>query len=58
MNTALRYLGVIVILIGVVCLMMHFFGVVSGNGILTTAAIMFVLGLIGQIIVNKFFLND
>ncbi|MCR5497770.1 MAG: hypothetical protein K6F48_08000 [Paludibacteraceae bacterium] len=58
MNKLLRYLGIIIILIGVLLLMFHFFGVIGGNGILAIAGIMFVLGLIAYIICNKYFLND
>ena len=58
MNKILRYLGIIIIFIGVLLLMFHFFGLIGGNGILATAGIMFVLDLIAYIICNKYFLND
>ena len=58
MNKLLRYLGIIIILVGVLLLMFHFFGVIGGNGILATAGIMFVLGLSAYSICNKYVLND
>ncbi len=58
MDKLLRYSGIIIILLGVICLMLQFFGVITGNGILATAAILFIVGLAAHIIVNKYFVND
>ncbi len=54
----MRYVGLMLILIGVLVLGLYYFGVFNSNGALLTAAILMVVGLIGHIISNKIFLED
>jgi hypothetical protein len=54
----MRYLGIIVILIGVVILGLYYFNVMTGNGTLMTAGTLMVLGLIGHIILNKIYYEE
>jgi len=54
----MRYVGLVLILIGVLVLGLYYFAVFNSNGALLTAAILMVVGLIGHIIANKIFLED
>lgn len=58
MSQLMRYLGIIVILIGVVILGLYYFNVMTGNGTLMTAGTLMVLGLIGHIILNKIYYEE
>jgi hypothetical protein len=58
MSKLMQYVGIVVILLGVFILGLYYFQVITGNGVLMTAAIVMVLGLIGHIILNKIFLED
>ncbi|MCK9155650.1 MAG: hypothetical protein M0P12_06030 [Paludibacteraceae bacterium] len=58
MNHIMRYVGLVLILIGVLVLGLYYFAVFNSNGALLTAAILMVVGLIGHIIANKIFLED
>ncbi len=53
MNKILGYVGIIIILLGVLFLGLHHLDVMKGNGSLATAAILFVVGLGVHIICNK-----
>jgi len=57
-NKLMQYLGIIAILAGVVVLGLYYVHILNGNGILMTALILMVLGLIGHIILNKIFLEE
>jgi hypothetical protein len=54
----MRYLGIIVILLGAAVLMMYYFGMFNSNSALVTAGIMMVVGTIAHVILNKIFLED
>lgn len=58
MNKIMRYLGIIVILLGAAVLMMYYFGMFNSNSALVTAGIMMVVGTIAHVILNKIFLED
>lgn len=58
MNKIMRYLGIIVILLGAAVLMMYYFGMFNSNSVLVTAGIMMVVGTIAHVILNKIFLED
>ena len=54
MKTLLKYLGLIVIVIGAVLLIaIHFTGNVNNNGILGLGALLVIIGLVGHIIINR-----
>lgn len=53
MKEFLKYLGSILILIGVVVLALYFFGVSQANAMLASAGILMVVGLITHIVVNR-----
>ncbi len=52
MNTILKYLGVIMVLLGVVCLIVYKFAVPS-NGLLVAALALEVVGVLAHVILNK-----
>ena len=54
----MRYLGIIIILIGVLVLGLYAFSVIGGNGALVTAGVIMVIGLLAHIFLNKRFLED
>lgn len=58
MNKIMRYLGIIVILLGAVVLMMYFFGIFNSNSALVTAGCLMVGGTIAHIILNKIFIEE
>lgn len=58
MNKIMRYLGIIIILLGAVILMMYYFGVFNSNSALVAAGISMVAGTIAHIILNKIFTED
>ncbi|MCQ2195249.1 MAG: hypothetical protein MJZ28_09920 [Paludibacteraceae bacterium] len=58
MNQIMRYVGIILVLLGVLVLALYYFGVFSSNGALGTAAVLLVAGMIGHIILNKIFQED
>ena len=53
MKTFLQYLGILLVLCGVVCLMVYFFSVPS-NALLATSLCLEVVGILSYIIINKF----
>ncbi len=52
MNTFLKYLGVLLVLCGVICLAVYYFAV-PANGLLVTALVLEVVGILAHIIINK-----
>ncbi len=52
MNTFLKYLGPILVLLGVVCLAIYYFAVPE-NALLISAAVIEVVGILAYIIINK-----
>lgn len=58
MNHIMRYLGLMLILLGVVVLGVYYMGVFNSNGALLSSAILMVVGLVGHIVVNKLFQED
>ena len=52
MNNLLKNLGAILVLLGVVCLAVYYFGV-QVNGLLVAALILQVAGLFAHVILNK-----
>jgi len=53
MKDFLKYLGSILILIGVVILALYYFGVSQSNVLLTSAGIIMLVGFITHIVVNR-----
>lgn len=58
MNQIMRYVGIMLVLLGVFVLALYFFGLFDGNGALGTAAVLLVGGMIGHIVLNKIFQED
>ena len=54
----MRYLGLVLILLGVIVLGVYYMGVFNSNGALLSSAILMVVGLVGHIVVNKLFQED
>lgn len=57
MNKFLRYLGIILVLLGVLVLALYYFGMQS-NFMLGTAGFLFVAGIVAYIVTNKMFMED
>ena len=53
MKTLLKYLGIILVLCGVICLVVYF-SAVPENGLLATALVLEAAGILGHIIINKY----
>lgn len=53
MKELLKYLGSILILVGVAILALYFFGVSQANAMLAAAAIVMVTGLITHVVINR-----
>lgn len=53
MNELLKYLGSILILIGVAILALYFFGISQSNAMLATAGIVMIVGLVTHIVINR-----
>ncbi len=53
MNTFLKYLGAILVLCGVVCLAIYYFAV-PANGLLVSALVLEVVGILAHICINKY----
>lgn len=58
MNQLMQYVGIIIILIGVVILGLYYINVFNSNGILITAAVVMVGGLIAQIFLTRKSLDE
>ena len=58
MNKIMRYVGITLVLLGVLVLALYYFNVLGGNGALGTAAVLMVIGFLSHIILNKFFQED
>ncbi len=54
MKTLLKYLGVLLVLAGVVILAVYYFGHTQPNSMLFTALIVMVAGLFAHIFLNKY----
>jgi len=52
MSNLLKNLGIILVLAGVICLVIYFFGV-QQNGLLATAIVLEVVGILAYIFLNK-----
>lgn len=57
MSKFLRYLGIILVLLGVLVLALYYFGMQS-NIMLGTAGFLFIAGIIAHIVTNKMFMED
>ncbi len=53
MKTFLQYLGIFLVLCGVICLVVYFFAVQS-NALLATSLVLEVAGILGYILINKY----
>lgn len=53
MNTFLKYLGVILLLLGVVCLVVYYFAVPS-NALLVVSIVLELVGILSYILINKY----
>ncbi|MBQ9340498.1 MAG: hypothetical protein IJS13_09255 [Paludibacteraceae bacterium] len=53
MKTFLQYLGIFLVLCGVICLVVYFFAVPS-NALLATSLVLEVVGILGYILINKY----
>lgn len=53
MKTLLKNLGAILVLCGVLCLVVYYFWVPS-NGLLATALVLELVGILGYILTNRF----
>ncbi len=58
MGKLMRYLGVLIILLGVLILLLHFLGVFSSNSALLVAGIIMILGLVGHVLINKYYVEE
>lgn len=53
MKTLLQYLGALIVLCGVICLVVYFFAVPS-NALLASAMVLEVVGILAYILINKY----
>lgn len=58
MGKLMRYLGVFVVLFGVLLLISYFFGLWVSNSCLVTAAIFMIGGTVAHVILNKRYLDE
>ncbi len=58
MGKFMRYLGIMIELVGVIILAMYFWGIFESNAALLTAGFILVGGVIAHVILNKVFLED
>ena len=49
-----QYIGIIVVLLGALCLVLHYCGVWHTNACLVTGVSIVVLGILSYILINKF----
>jgi len=54
-NEILKYLGILVILVGVALLAVYHFGTFTENGLLVAGGLCVVAGAIGFVVLNKYF---
>ena len=54
MNTLLKHLGIILVLAGVICLVIYYFGA-QENWLLATSLVLEVVGILAYIFLNKRF---
>lgn len=54
MKNILKYLGIFVMLIGVIVLAVYHFGNYTSNALLITAGVLVVVGAIGHVLLNKY----
>ena len=54
-NEILKYLGILVILVGVALLAVYHFGSFTENGLLVAGGLCVVAGAIGFVVLNKYF---
>jgi uncharacterized membrane protein HdeD (DUF308 family) len=53
MKTLLKYLGAILVIIGVICLVVYYFWVPS-NALLATSLVLELVGILAYIIINRY----
>ncbi len=58
MNKLMRYLGIVIILLGFLCLFAYFLGMMVSNTTLIVAACLMVGGVVAHVILNKIFFED
>ena len=54
----MRYLGIIIVLIGVAVLAMYYLGIFNSNAALATGGLFMVLGCVAYVFLNKMYLED
>lgn len=54
MKNILKYLGILIMLVGVVILAFYHFGSYAGNGLLIAAGACVLVGLFAHIIINRY----
>lgn len=54
MKNFLKYVGPILVLLGVIILALYFFGISNSNVYLASAGIIMVLGIVSHILINKY----
>lgn len=58
MNKIMRYVGIMLVLLGALILIMYYLGVFGSNAALATAGITMILGVIAHVVLNKRFMED
>lgn len=53
MKSILKYLGVFIVLIGVIVLVVYYYGGSNSNAYLSIAALLMIAGLVSHIFINK-----
>ncbi len=54
MKNVLKYLGPILVLVGVIILALYFFGVGNSNAYLASAGIIMLVGVVSHVLLNKY----
>jgi len=54
----MRYVGIMLVLIGALILIMYYLGVFGSNAALATAGVIMILGVVAHVILNKRFMED
>ncbi|MBO4529752.1 MAG: hypothetical protein IK017_02960 [Paludibacteraceae bacterium] len=58
MGKLMRYLGILIVLLGVLILLLHFFEVFTSNTALGLAGFIMILGLAAHILLNKYYVEE
>ena len=56
MNKIVRYVGIMLVLLGALILILYYLGVFGSNAALATAGVTMILGVIAHVILNKRFM--